>query len=127
MLMNGGRYERYEDKEFEVKDDELVVIGREKHRGLVKVERKSKTIRVIINDPYQYVSRTHCVMYWCNGRWFVKDFSQNGTWVMDPTGSRRTYVRGESSKPVEVNNGDYLLLAYVTPNQPYVTIIFEYK
>jgi hypothetical protein len=42
MLMNGGRYERYEDKEFEVKDDELVVIGREKHRGLVKVERSRR-------------------------------------------------------------------------------------
>jgi serine/threonine protein kinase len=126
MLINGNKYERYDEVDFEAKDGELIVIGREQHRGFVKVERHSGVVYVLINDPYQYVSRSHCIIYWCGDKWFVRDVSQNGTWVTNPSG-KRIYLRGDPNKSVELNNDDYLLLAYVTQGQPYVSVLFSYQ
>jgi serine/threonine protein kinase len=121
-----NRYERVDEKEFEVSDGEIIIIGRGRGGllgGFLSVERRRGTVRVLVNDPYQYVSRTHCVIYHCNGRWIVRDLSQNGTWVSNARG-KNVYLKGGTA---EVEDGDYLYLAYTSPSQPYVLVLFRYR
>ena len=126
MLMRGGEYERYDEVEFEVGDHELIIIGRERHRGFVRVEKRSGAVYVLINDPYQHISRTHCQINWCNDGWFIRDVSQNGTWVINSTG-KRIFLRGDPTRSTRLDDNDYLMLAYISQDQPYITILFKYQ
>jgi len=69
--------------------------------------RSSTNADTIINFPE--ISRTHAIIEWKNGDWFIRDISQNGTWL-----NNQKLIKDHSYK---IKEGDNIFLAKAESHQ----------
>lgn len=101
-----------------------VVVGRNLRGDFVELVREGRDLVLAVPDPQKHLEKRHCRIFEHGGRWYVQDLGslnrtavyRGGVWYVV---HKR---RGQPSEPFELQNGNYISLAYDRSKGPYLLL-----